>query len=205
MVEEPATTTRSGRVITPSTRAREAAGSDNISAVRTSKKSMTQVELTAVKKAAGLIKEKQNGKDGNRDILKKIGQYLESIYQEVKGLKELIEKEIQGNKEIRNWQCAAVIKDAKNADRIKVVCRHEDEIQLVKEAAQKLKIPGLRVPRDQLYLVKIDNTNRKAVLDADRNILLGAAEALGKENNINIAKISWLSKKDSNKMATTLT
>uniref|UniRef100_A0A093ULM0 Putative ATP-dependent RNA helicase rha-2 n=1 Tax=Talaromyces marneffei PM1 TaxID=1077442 RepID=A0A093ULM0_TALMA len=47
MVEEPATTTRSGRVITPSTRAREAAGSDNISAVRTSKKSMTQVELTA--------------------------------------------------------------------------------------------------------------------------------------------------------------
>ncbi|KAL3713548.1 hypothetical protein TMatcc_002251 [Talaromyces marneffei ATCC 18224] len=311
MVEEPATTTRSGRVITPSTRAREAAGSDNISAVRTSKKSMTQVELTAVKKAAGLIEEKQNGKDGNRDMLKKIGQYLESTYQEVKGLKEvlikqermikeqsemirgqssiikalqtqveaiqnqsadeckhireqldtianapvketyaaalgsqpghqqdaplgppvpptfantlfctidtsrvgeddkvkaqianvrqLIEKEIQGNEEIRNWRCAAVVKDAKNADRIKVVCRHEDEIQLVKEAAQKLKIPGLRVLRDQLYPVKIDNANRKAVLDADGNILPGAAEALGKENNINIAKISWLSKKDSNK------
>uniref|UniRef100_A0A093V3N6 Leucine-rich repeat protein SHOC-2 n=1 Tax=Talaromyces marneffei PM1 TaxID=1077442 RepID=A0A093V3N6_TALMA len=175
MVEEPATTTRSGRVITPSTRAREAAGSDNISAVRTSKKSMTQVELTAVKKAAGLIKEKQNGKDGNRDMLKKIGH-------------------LQMNR------CAAVVKDAKNADRIKVVCRHEDEIQLVKEAAQKLKIPGLRVLRDQLYPVKIDNTNRKAVLDADGNILLGAAEALGKENNINIAKISWLSKKDSNKV-----
>ncbi|KAE8548990.1 hypothetical protein EYB25_009373 [Talaromyces marneffei] len=93
MVEEPATTTRSGRVITPSTRAREAAGSDNISAVRTSKKSMTQVELTAVKKAAGLIEEKQNGKDGNRDMLKKIGQYLESTYQEVKGLKEVLIKQ----------------------------------------------------------------------------------------------------------------
>jgi len=89
MVEEP-TTTRSGRVITPSTRVREALGSDNISTVRTSKKSMTQVELTAVKKAAGLIEEKQNGKDGNRDMLKKIGQYLESTYQEVKGLKEII-------------------------------------------------------------------------------------------------------------------
>ena len=89
MVEEP-TTTRSGRVITPSTRVREASGSDNISTVRTSKKSMTQVELTAVKKAAGLIEEKQNGKDGNRDMLKKIGQYLESTYQEVKGLKEII-------------------------------------------------------------------------------------------------------------------
>uniref|UniRef100_A0A093UV14 Nucleic-acid-binding protein from mobile element jockey n=1 Tax=Talaromyces marneffei PM1 TaxID=1077442 RepID=A0A093UV14_TALMA len=259
MVEEPATTTRSGRVITPSTRAREAAGSDNISAVRTSKKSMTQVELTAVKKAAGLIEEKQNGKDGNRDMLKKIGQYLESTYQEVKGLKEHLREQLDtianapvketyaaalgsqpghqqdaplgpsvpstfanilfctidtsrvgeddkvkaqianGNEEIRNWRCAAVVKDAKNADRIKVVCRHEDEIQLVKEAAQKLKIPGLRVLRDQLYPVKIDNANRKAVLDADGNILPGAAEALGKENNINIAKISWLSKKDSNK------
>jgi hypothetical protein len=74
----------------PSTRAREASGSDNISAVRTSKKSMTQVELTAVKKAAGLIEEKQSGKDGNRDMLKKIGQYLESTYQEVKGLKEVL-------------------------------------------------------------------------------------------------------------------
>ncbi|KAE8548278.1 hypothetical protein EYB25_010072 [Talaromyces marneffei] len=89
MVEEP-TTTRSGRVVTPSTRVREASGSDIISAVRTSKKSMTQVELTAVKKAAGLIEEKQSGKDGNRDMLKKIGQYLESTYQEVKGLKEII-------------------------------------------------------------------------------------------------------------------
>uniref|UniRef100_A0A093X752 Uncharacterized protein n=1 Tax=Talaromyces marneffei PM1 TaxID=1077442 RepID=A0A093X752_TALMA len=77
----------------PSTRAREASGSDNISAVRTSKKSMTQVELTAVKKAAGLIEEKQSGKDGNRDMLKKIGQYLESTYQEVKGLKEALIKQ----------------------------------------------------------------------------------------------------------------
>ncbi|EED14511.1 conserved hypothetical protein [Talaromyces stipitatus ATCC 10500] len=307
MVEEPATTTRAGRVITPST----ASGSDNISAVRTSKKSMTQVELTAVKKAAGLIEEKQSGKDGNRDMLKKIGQYLESTYQEVKGLKEVlikqekmikeqsemireqsstsqalqtqveaiqsqsmeeckqlwerlntiastpakanyaavvdrqsghqqdtplvplapptlantlfctidtsrveegdeakaqiasirqqIEKKMQGSEETKNWRCAAMIKDPKNADRVKVVCRHEDEIQRVKEAAQKIDIPGMRVLRDQLYPVKIDNTNRTAVIDADGNILSGAAEALGKENNVSIAKISWLSKKDSNK------
>jgi hypothetical protein len=310
MVEEP-TTTRSGRVITPSTRVREASGSDNISAVRTSKKSMTQVELTAVKKAAGLIEEKQSGKDGSKDMLKKIGQYLESTYQEVKGLKEVlirqekmikeqseiireqsdtiqalqtqvqaiqsqsmeeckqlreqletiastpakatyaavvdrqsshqqdtqlvplarptlantlfctidtsrvreedkaktqianirqqIEKEIRGNEETQNWRCAAMVKDPKNADRIKVICRHEEEIQQVKEAAQKIDIPGIRVLRDQLYPVKIDNVNRTAVLDADGNILLGAAEVLGKENNVSIAKISWLSKKDSNK------
>uniref|UniRef100_A0A093V5P3 Uncharacterized protein n=1 Tax=Talaromyces marneffei PM1 TaxID=1077442 RepID=A0A093V5P3_TALMA len=279
----------------PSTRAREASGSDNISAVRTSKKSMTQVELTAVKKAAGLIEEKQSGKDGNRDMLKKIGQYLESTYQEVKGLKEAlikqemmikeqsemireqsntiqalqtqeqldtvastpamttyaavvdrqpshqqdtqlvplarptlvntlfctidtsrvgeqdkaktqianirqqIEKEMRGNKETENWRCAAMIKDPKTADRIKVVCRHEDEMQQIKEAAQKIEIPGIRILRNQLYPVKIDNANRTAVLDADGNILSGTAEILGKENNVSIAKISWLSKKDSNK------
>uniref|UniRef100_A0A093VKG1 Uncharacterized protein n=1 Tax=Talaromyces marneffei PM1 TaxID=1077442 RepID=A0A093VKG1_TALMA len=112
MVEEP-TTTRSGRVVTPSTRVREASGSDIISAVRTSKKSMTPVELTAVKKAAGLIEEKQSGKDGNRDMLKKIGQCLESTYQE-------IEKEMRGNEETQNWRCAAMVKDPKNADRIKL-------------------------------------------------------------------------------------
>ncbi|KAF3389774.1 hypothetical protein DPV78_011698 [Talaromyces pinophilus] len=72
MVEEP-TTMRSGRVIIPSTRVRETSCSDNISAVRTSKKSLTQVELIVVKKAAGLIKEKQSGKDRSRDMLKKIG------------------------------------------------------------------------------------------------------------------------------------
>jgi hypothetical protein len=54
MVEESATTTRLGRMITPSTRAQEALGSDNLSTVRTSKKSITLVALTAVKKAASL-------------------------------------------------------------------------------------------------------------------------------------------------------
>uniref|UniRef100_A0A093ULR6 Retrovirus-related Pol polyprotein from type-1 retrotransposable element R1 n=1 Tax=Talaromyces marneffei PM1 TaxID=1077442 RepID=A0A093ULR6_TALMA len=314
--EEPATVpapvTRSGRVITPSTRAREATGSaDNTSTAKAPKKAMTQMELTGVKKAANLIEEKQSAKDGSKDLLRKICQYLESTVLEVKGLQEslckqekiikeqsemireqsgtikalqtqvesiqsqsaeeykqlreqldniantpvkatyaavvenqpghqqnepqgplgrptfanvlfctidtsrvgeedkpkaqiakvrqMIEKEIQAKGEMKNWRCAAVVKDAKNPDRVKVICRHEDEIQLVKEAAPKLNIPGLRVLRDQLYPVKIDNVNRTAVLDTDGNILPGAAEVLGKENNVDIAKISWLSKKDSNK------
>jgi hypothetical protein len=118
---------------------------------------------------------------------------------QIASIRQQIEKEMRGNEETKNWRCAAIIKDPKNADRVKVVCRHEDEIQRVKEAAQKIDIPGMRVLRDQLYPVKIDNANRTAVLDADGNILSGAAEVLGKENNVSIAKISWLSKKDSNK------
>ena len=53
--------------------------------------------------------------------------------------------------------------------------------------------------RDQLYPVKVDNANRTAVLDVDRNILPGIAEALGTENEVNIVKIAWLSRKDMGK------
>lgn len=55
---------------------------------------------------------------------------------------------------------------------------------------------GARVPRDQLYPVKVDNANRTAVLDQDGKILPGTAEVLGKENDVHIGKIGWLSRKD---------
>jgi hypothetical protein len=298
----------------PSTRAREALdGADSTDATTATKKTTSKVKPTAVRKAASLIEERQCAHDENQEMLRKMCQYLEGTYREVKGLKETlskqgkiiqeqndmikglqaqieaiqsqsaeeckqlreqldtiantpinaalmqtksqpsfadmvssqsshqqdtnlgplarptvantlfctidtsrvgeedkakaqitnirqqIEKAMRGSEETRNWRCAAMVKDPKNADRVKVICRHEDEIQQVKEAAQKMDIPGIRVLRDQLYPVKIDNANRTAVLDADGNILSGAAEALGKENNVSIAKISWLSKKDSNK------
>ena len=47
--------------------------------------------------------------------------------------------------------------------------------------------------------MNVDNANRTAVLDADGNILLGLAEALGLENEVNITKIAWLSRKDMGK------
>lgn len=47
--------------------------------------------------------------------------------------------------------------------------------------------------------VKVDNANRIAVLDEQGIVLPGAAEALGAEDNINIAKISWLSNRESGK------
>ncbi len=44
--------------------------------------------------------------------------------------------------------------------------------------------------RDQLYPVKVVNAKRTAVLDKDRNILLGVAEVLRRENKVNITKIA---------------
>ncbi|KAF5253335.1 hypothetical protein FANTH_1769 [Fusarium anthophilum] len=86
-----------------------------------------------------------------------------------------------------NWRCAAVVKDVRNEDRIKVVCRDEAELQLVREAAERTMVKGVRVLRDQLYPVKVDGANRTAVLDSSGNILPSAAEALGKENEVTIA------------------
>jgi hypothetical protein len=99
-----------------------------------------------------------------------------------------------------NWRCAAVVKDVRNEDRIKVVCRDEAELQLVREAAERTMVKGVRVLRDQLYPVKVDGANRTAVLDSSGNILPGAAEALGKENEVTIAKMHWLSNKENGKM-----
>jgi len=118
---------------------------------------------------------------------------------QVADVRKAIEAEVRTRENMGDWRCVAVVKEARNPDRVKVVCRDESEIKIVKDAAQKIAVPGVRVLRDQLYPVRIDNANRTAVLDADGNILPGTLEALGKENDVNIAKIAWLSRKDTGK------
>jgi hypothetical protein len=114
-------------------------------------------------------------------------------------IRKAIEEEIRTVDGRANWRCAAVIRDARNVDRIKVVCRDEIELQRVKEVAQKKLTTGARVLRDQLYPIKVDNAKRLAVLDRGGQVLPEAAEALGEENEVHIAKIAWLSKKDTGK------
>jgi hypothetical protein len=115
---------------------------------------------------------------------------------QVADIRETIEKGMRAREGQEKWRCAAVVKDVRKADRVKLICRNEAEFKLVKEVAQKIIVPGARVLRDQLYPVKVDNANRTTVLDKDGNILLGVVEALGKENEVDIAKIAWLSRKD---------
>jgi hypothetical protein len=92
-----------------------------------------------------------------------------------------------------------VIKDPRNTKRIRVACRDKAELQWVQEAAQKTSTTGTRVLRDQLYSVKVDNASRTAILDQDGKVQPGAAEVLGKEGRVHIAKISWLSRKNTGK------
>ena len=113
-------------------------------------------------------------------------------------IRQAIEKEVRKLEGRENWRCMAVVKDVRR-EHIRVTCRDEVELQHVKEAAQKASIPGARVLRDQLHPVKIDNANRTTILDQDGRIRPEAAEILGTENDVHIAKIAWLSRKDTGK------
>jgi hypothetical protein len=88
-----------------------------------------------------------------------------------------------------------VTRDAKNTSRVKIACRDETELYIVKQVAETKIAPGIRVLRDELYPIKVDNVNRLAILDANGNIQAGAAEALSQENETTVAKVGWLSNK----------
>jgi hypothetical protein len=66
----------------------------------------------------------------------------------------------------------------------------------VKEAAERTKAVGSRVLRDQWYPIKVDNACRNAVLDEFGELRTGIVEMPEKENEVRIAKLSWLSRKD---------
>ena len=111
-------------------------------------------------------------------------------------IRDKIEQEIRTAEGRGNWRCIAATRDPRSQDRIRITARNEEELRLIKDAAQKTAKPGARVMRDQLYPVKIDNANRAAVLNPDGTVRQEAAEIFGKENEVNIAKIVWLSRKD---------
>ena len=57
------------------------------------------------------------------------------------------------------------MRDPRNNARIRVACRDEEELKAVKQAAEKAKVEGAQVLRDQLFPIKVDSVNRCAVLD----------------------------------------
>ncbi|KAI7705111.1 hypothetical protein KC353_g13078 [Hortaea werneckii] len=97
------------------------------------------------------------------------------------------------------WRCVAVTRDPRNSGRIRITCRDEEELARVKGVAERAKASGARVLRDQWYPVKVDNAFRTAVLDENGELRIAATEMLEKENEVKIAKLSWLSRKDSPK------
>ena len=112
-----------------------------------------------------------------------------------KAVREAIEKEMRTGEGQATWSCAAVTRDPRNAERVRVTCRDKAERIRVKEAAAKATTAGSRLMRDQLYPIKLDNAFRPAVLTPEGNIQSEVAAKLGEENGVQIAKMAWLSDK----------
>jgi hypothetical protein len=114
-------------------------------------------------------------------------------------IRQEIEKGMREGEEGGGWRCVAVARDPRNSARIRITCRDESELARVKEVAEKTKVVGSRVLRDQWYPIKVDNACKTVVLDENGEVRAGMTEMLEKENDVKIAKLSWLSRKDSPK------
>ncbi|KAF1922248.1 uncharacterized protein M421DRAFT_413468, partial [Didymella exigua CBS 183.55] len=106
-----------------------------------------------------------------------------------------VEKEMRTMESHGNWRCRAVTADHATQSRIRIACRDKDKHKLVKKAAEKISA-GSRVLRNKLFLVKVNNIKRTAVLNKKDKSRAGAIEAFSRENRIIVAKIVWLSKRD---------
>jgi hypothetical protein len=110
-------------------------------------------------------------------------------------IRKTVEQEMQTSSGQPHWRCVAVTRDGRNANRLRVISRNEEEMQKIKTILEARKAPGARVLRDQLYPVKVDSMNRTAVFDQEFKALPGAMETLSQENEVQIAKVAWLSQK----------
>lgn len=114
-------------------------------------------------------------------------------------VRQAIEAAVRTRKKDERWRCAAVVRGARNANIIKVICRDVAELHMVRQAVLETDIPGAKLLRERLYPVKINGANRSAVLDSNHNLLPGVAEVLGQENEVTIARMNWLSDKGNGK------
>ncbi|KAI6824489.1 hypothetical protein KC343_g180 [Hortaea werneckii] len=114
-------------------------------------------------------------------------------------IRQEVEEGMRKGERGSGWRCVAVTRDPRNSGRIRITCRDEEELARVKVVAERAKASGARVLRDKWYPVKVDNACRMAVLDENGDLRVGATEMMEKENEVKIAKLSWLSRKDSPK------
>ncbi|PNH37118.1 hypothetical protein VD0004_g9657 [Verticillium dahliae] len=98
-------------------------------------------------------------------------------------VRTLTEGEVRVDQSQSDWRCLAVTKDPKKP-RIRIACRNEEEHTMVKRLVGAKLPRGARMLRDELYPVKVDYVSRTVVVDEANAIRSGAAEEIGKENDV---------------------
>ena len=113
-------------------------------------------------------------------------------------LRKNVENKIRKGND-KAFLCWAVTRDRRQPDRIRILCRSEEELKTVKQAAESTVLTGARVLRDHLYPVKVNNARTNAVIKPDGLLINDALLSLNENNNTDIAKITWLSSRQSGK------
>ncbi|KAM4067555.1 reverse transcriptase (RNA-dependent DNA polymerase) [Hirsutella rhossiliensis] len=111
-------------------------------------------------------------------------------------IRTMAETEIRADQVHANWRCRAVIKDPRKPNRVRIACRDKEEQSMLKRVVGAKLPQGVRMLRDELYPVKVDHVNRTAVLDEVGDVRPGTTETFSEENDVQVAKIVWLSKRD---------
>jgi hypothetical protein len=114
-------------------------------------------------------------------------------------IRATVENQVRSELDNPTWRCRAVTKDPKNPHRVRITCRDESEHEIVKRVAETKLAPGARILRDGLYPIRVDNVSRIAVLDEENEVRVEITETLGRENDTEVAKVAWLSKRDTPK------
>jgi hypothetical protein len=108
-------------------------------------------------------------------------------------IRTTLQNEIRTEKGLPAWQCRAITTDLKAPHRIRIVCRDENEHQMIKGILEKKLPQGGRVLREEYYPIKIDGVSRSAILDERGKELQKLNETLSSENSTDITQANWLS------------
>ncbi len=80
-------------------------------------------------------------------------------------------------------------RDIKNHNYIQIIGRDVQKTKMIKEVIKKIIISDLKVLRDQLYFIKVNNIYRDDVLSIKKLLLLEIIESLKKKNEILVTKM----------------
>ncbi len=91
-------------------------------------------------------------------------------------------------------------RDIKNHNYIQIIGRDVQKTKMIKEVIKKIIISDLKVLRDQLYFIKVNNIYRDDVLSIKKLLLLEIIESLKKKNEILVTKMIWINRKNNDKV-----
>jgi hypothetical protein len=108
-------------------------------------------------------------------------------------IRTIVEREVRTKMDVPTWSCRAVTSNTRTPHQVRVLCRDEEEHQMIKRVLEANLPPGAHVLRDEYYQIKVDGVSRHAILDDTGNSLPGVNDILSKENETEVVKIGWLS------------